>query len=105
MVARVGTERHRREFLVLEHRDPLAAGQVRGQDDGASLVRVGQQVEEQLALVLVEQHEAELVDDQQVDLLIPLLKPTEHALVTRLVELAHQIRGRAKMMLTSEKAI
>ena len=63
-------------------------------DGGAALVAVGDQIEEQLAADAVEGHEAQLVDDEDVDAEQPLLEARELARVARFEELAHQI-GRA----------
>ncbi len=50
------------QLLAAEDLHPLAEGEVGGDDRGASLVAVAQQVEEQLAAGLIEGDEAQLVN-------------------------------------------
>lgn len=68
-------EQCRRQLLVSEHPDPLAEGEIRGHERRAALVPVAEQIEEQLATGTVERHEAELVDDQQIDAPIAMVTP------------------------------
>src|SRR5512138_699949 len=82
------------ELLVAaEDFDPLAEGQVGGDDDAAALVAVGEHVEEQLAAHAVEGHEAELVDDEQLDAVQSALQPTKLSRITSFYQRAHQVGG------------
>ena len=74
--------------------DPLGEGEIRGDDGGPALVPVGDEIEEQLAADAVEGHEAELVDDQDVDPEQALLQARELTGIARLEELPDEI-GRA----------
>ena len=69
-------EQRGRQLLVAgKDGHPFGKGQV-GRDDGrASLVPIGDQIEEQLAADAVERDKSELVDDQDVDAQEPLLQP------------------------------
>jgi hypothetical protein len=79
-VVREPIEQRGREFLVAsKDRDPLREGEIRGDDGGAALVAVGDQIEEELATDTIEGDEAELVDDEDVDTKEPLLQPRELA--------------------------
>ena len=71
-----------------------AKARLRRDDGGAALVPIGEQIEEQLAAGAVEGHEAQLVDDEDVDAEQPLLQARELAGVAGFEELAHQV-GRA----------
>ena len=51
------------ELLVAgKHGDPLGEGEIGGDDGGATLVAVGDQIEEQLAADAVEGYEAQLIE-------------------------------------------
>ena len=51
------------QFLIAsKHRDPFSKGEIRRDDGRATLVAVGEQIEEELAPVSIERNEAELVD-------------------------------------------
>ena len=54
--------------------DPFGEGEIGRHDGGAALVAIGEQIEEQLAAGAVEGHEAQLVDNQDVDAPEPLLE-------------------------------
>ena len=73
--------------------DPLGKREIRRHDRGAALVAVGDQIEEQLAADAIEGHEAQLVDDEDVDAQEPLLQPRELAGVARFEQLPDQIGG------------
>src|SRR5262249_51747581 len=51
------------ELFVAEHLDPLGERQVGGDDGGAALVALGQQIEQQLAASALKRNEAEFVHD------------------------------------------
>ncbi len=87
-------EQRRGELLVAEDAYPLVEGEVGGDDRRATLVAVGEEVEQQLAAGALEGHEAEFVDDQQRDPQVALMQPGERELVARLDQLAHEV-GRA----------
>ena len=53
------------EALRSEHFCPLVERQVRGDDDRAALVTLGDDLEQELGAGLAEGDEAEFVDDQQ----------------------------------------
>ena len=81
------------QLLVAEDLDPFAESQIGGDDSSASLIALGEQVEEQLATSTLERHEAQLVYNQQRDLLVALLQVSECAFVTCLDEVLHQVSG------------
>jgi hypothetical protein len=58
----------------------------------ATLVAVGQEIEEQFATGAIEGGEAQFVDDEHVDLEQATLQPSQLAGVARLKEQAHEIR-------------
>ena len=62
----------------------------------AALVAVGEDVEEQLAAGAVEGHEAELVADQQVHSLKPLLQAPQLPLIAGFDQIADEIGGLAE---------
>ena len=61
------------QLLIAEDLDPLGEREVGGDDRGAALVAVGDQVEEQFAAGPVGGDEAQLVDDQQGDAQVALV--------------------------------
>ena len=84
-MVREAIEQRRSELLIAgEDRDPFCERKIRGHHRGSPLVAVGDQIEEQLAADPIEGHEAELVDDEDVDPQEPLLEPCELARVPRL---------------------
>ena len=84
----------RRELLVAgKDRDPFGKREIRRHDGGPALVPIGDQIEEQLAADAVEGHEAQLVDDEDVDAQEPLLQPRELAGIARFEQLPDQIGG------------
>ena len=54
------------EPLVAEDAGPLVEGQVRGDDRGAALVALADELEEELGAGLRQGYEAEFVDDEQL---------------------------------------
>jgi len=52
------------QLLVAEDLDLFAESQIGGDDSRASLIALGEQVEEQLATGTLERHEAQLVHNQ-----------------------------------------
>ena len=88
-------EQRRGQLLVAENADPLGEGEVGGDDGRAALVAVGEDVEEQLAAGAVEGHEAELVADQEVGPLKPLLEAAQLPLVAGLDQVADEVGGLA----------
>ena len=94
-VMRQAIQQGGRQLLVAgKDGDPFGEGEIRGDDGGATLVTVGEQIEEQLAAGAVEGHEAQLVDDEDVDAEEPLLQARELAGIAGFEELAHEV-GRA----------
>ena len=87
-------ERGRQLLVARKHGDPLGKGQIGRDDRGASLVSIGDEIEEQLAADAIERDKSQFVDDEHVDAKQPLLEPRELAGITRLEQLPHQI-GRA----------
>ena len=81
------------KFLVGEDTDPLAEGEIGGQDRAAALMAVGQEIEEQLAAIPAKGHEPQFVDDQQFGVMKPALEPAQFVAITGLRQLAHQIGG------------
>jgi hypothetical protein len=56
------------ELLVAgKDRDPFGERKIRGDDDCPPFIAVREQIEEQLAADAVERHEAQLVDDEDVN--------------------------------------
>ena len=84
------------QLLVAEDPDPFGEGEVGGDDGRAALVAVGEDVEEQLAAGAVEGHEAELVADQQVHSLKPLLQASQLPLIAGFDQIADEIGGLAE---------
>jgi hypothetical protein len=78
------------EALRAEDLGPFVEGQVRGDDDRAALVALGDDLEEQLGAGLAERHEAEFVDDQQLLAGEGLLQALQAAFVDRLDQLVDQ---------------
>src|SRR5208283_571328 len=70
----------------------LFEGKVRREHDGAALVTVGNDVEEQLGAVCRERHEAQFVQDEQAHLLQLGSEPAEHPLAPRLDERLDELR-------------
>jgi hypothetical protein len=68
-------------------------GEIRRHDDAASLVSLGEPIEEQLAASAVERHEPELVEDEQIDLLQSSRQASELARVARFEERPHDVGG------------
>ena len=90
-------EQRRRELFVAgKHRDPFRKREIRRHDRGPSLVPIGDQIEEQLAADAVKGHEAELVDNEDVDAQEALLQARELTRVTRFQELPDEIRRARK---------
>ena len=81
------------ELLVAKDFDPLGEGEVRGDDGRAALVAIGEQVEEKLAALSIEGHEAELVADEQVDSTIASLQSAKVAFVSRLEQVTDEVCG------------
>lgn len=81
------------ELLAAEDLDPFAEGQVRGDDGRAVLVAVGQQVEQEFSAGPIKGNEAELVEDQQVDLPVASVQARELTVVTGFDQPAHEVRG------------
>jgi hypothetical protein len=74
-----------------EDGDPFGKREI-GRDDGrASLVPIGDQIEEQLAADAVERDKAELVNDQDVDAQEPLLQPGQLAGIAGFNQLTHEV--------------
>jgi len=71
--------------------DPLGKGQIGGHHGAAPLVAIGDEVEEQLAAGAIEGHEAEFVDDEQLDPVHPSVEPRELALIACLDHRADEI--------------
>ena len=85
-------EQRRGQLLVAgEDGDPFGEGQIRRDHGRPALVAIGDQIEEQLAADAVEGHEAELVDDQDVEREQTPLEATQLARVAGLEQLAHEI--------------
>ena len=78
---------------VSEHASPSGELDVRGVDDGLGLVRVGDDLEEEPAALLVYGHVAELVDDEEPCLAYGLQFPVEFALRAGAQEAHDQARG------------
>ena len=77
---RQAIEQGGRQLLVAgKDGDPFGEGEIRGDDRGAPLIAVGQQIEEQLADAV--EGEAQLVDNQDVEAQQPLLEARELPLV------------------------
>ena len=70
-------ERSREFFVSREDLHPFAEGEVGRDDDAASAVALGEQIEEQLAAGAVEGHEPELVEDEKVDVVKSFLESTK----------------------------
>ena len=79
------------EFFGTEDLHPLAEGKVAGDDGGAPLVAIGEEVEEKLRLDFVERDEAELVQDQERHAAIAAMQPRELAIVASFDEFADKI--------------
>ena len=78
-------EQRRRQLLVAgEHSHPLGKREIGGDDRRASLVPIGDQIEQQLAADPVKRDEPDLVDNQHVDTEQPLLEAGELAGIARL---------------------
>ncbi len=84
------------ELLVAEDLDPLAEGEVGGDERRAPFVAVGEEVEEQLATGTVEGHEAELVHNQEGDPLVALMQSRQRPFVARLRRLRTRSAARTK---------
>jgi hypothetical protein len=82
-------------FIAGKHRHPFGKCEIRGDDCRPALVAIGDQVEEQLTADTVEGHEAQFVDDEDVDAQEPLLQPRELAPIPRFEQLTDEI-GRAR---------
>ena len=94
-MVRQAVQQRRRQFLVAgEDRDPFRKREVAGDHGGASLVPIRDEIEEQLAADPVERHEAELVDDQDVECEQSPLQAAELPRVACFDELADEV-GRA----------
>ena len=78
------------QALRAEDLGPLVEGQVRGNDDRAALVALGDDLEEQLCAGFAERNEAQLVDDQQIIPGKALLQALEATLVGCLDEFMDQ---------------
>ncbi|MCY4618409.1 MAG: hypothetical protein OXD50_07640 [Chloroflexi bacterium] len=70
--------------------DPFGEREAGGDDRGAPLVAVGEQVEEQLAAGPLEGDEAEFIDDQHGDAQIALMRAGERVFVARLDQFADE---------------
>ena len=82
-----------REFLVAgKDGDPFGKREVGRHHRGPSLVAIRDQIEEQLAADAVKGHEAELVNDEDVDPEEALLQPRKLTRVAGFEQLADQIR-------------
>ena len=81
------------EALVPEGRRPLVEGQVGGDDRGAALVTLADQLEEELGAGPGQRDEAELVDDQQLVGGERLLEPQQPLVVASLDHLMDDGRG------------
>src|SRR4051812_28134887 len=96
-VMRESVEQGRRQLLVArKHGHPLRKREIGCHDGGAALVTVGDQIEEQLTADAVEGHEAELVDNEDIDAQEALLQARELAGVARFEQLAYEIGGARK---------
>jgi hypothetical protein len=94
---REAIEQGGRELLVAgKYGDPFRKREIRRHHRGPALVAVGDQIEEQLAADPIEWHEAELVDDEDVDPQESLLQPRELTRIARFEELPHEIGGSGK---------
>jgi len=71
-----------------------AEGEIGRDDGGAALIAIGEQIEEELAADAVEGHEAQLVDDEDIDAEQSLLQPRELARIARFEELVAPGRRR-----------
>jgi hypothetical protein len=93
-VVREPIEERGRELLVArENGHPFGEGQIRRDDDAAPLVAFGDEIEEELATGTVERDEAELVDDQELDVVEATMQPRELAMIACLDERADEIGG------------
>ena len=91
-VMRQPIEERRRQLLVAgKHGHPFGKREIGGDDGRASLVPIGEEIEEQLAADAIERHKPELVDDQHVDAEQPLLQPGQLAGIARFDQLTHEI--------------
>ena len=81
------------QLFVAEDLDRFREREVGGDDRGAPLVAVGEQVEEQFAAGPVEGHEAEFVDDQQRDTQVALLQAGECVFNSRIDQLSDETGG------------
>ena len=77
-------------FIAGKHGHPFGKCEIRGNDCRPALVAIGDQVEEQLTADTVEGHEAQFVDDEDVDAQEPLLQPRELAPITRFEQLTDE---------------
>jgi hypothetical protein len=82
-----------RQALGSEHVGPFVEGQVRGDDDRAALVSLGDDLEEQLGAGLAEWYEAQFVDDEEVLDRECLLDPLQAAVVGGLDEFVDESCG------------
>ena len=86
-------EQRGRQLLVAEDLDPLAEGEVGGDERGALLVAIGEEIEEELAAGAVEGHEAQFVDYEKGDALVALVEASQCALIACLEQAADQVGG------------
>ena len=80
-------------FVTGEDRDPFGKREIRRDDDASPLVTLREEVEEKLAAAAIERYEAELVDDEELDVLKASMETRELALVARFDERADEIGG------------
>jgi len=78
--------------LVAEGGGPFVEGQVRSDDGGAAFVPLADQLKQQLGARLGERHEAEFIDDQELDGRQLLLQAQQTPLVPGLDHLMHDGR-------------
>ena len=82
------------QALGAEGPGPFVEGEVGGDEGGAPLVALRDQLEQKLGAGLAQRHEAQLVDDQQRAGDHLLLEPQEAALVAGFHQLVHERGGR-----------
>jgi len=81
------------EALGAEDLGPFVEGQVRGGDDGAALVALRDDLEEERGACLGERHEAQFVDDEQVLAGEGLLKALQTAFIDCFDKFVDEGRG------------
>ncbi len=86
-------EQGRRELLALEDLPPFTECQIGRDHRRASLVALGQKIEQQFSTLTTERHEAELVDDQECRASQPPVKSAEEPIVASFQQVAHEIGG------------